>query len=126
MPLQPEQIVQINLVAWFNYTYPELENHLFHFANERKCSLQYGATLKRMGVKKGVYDIFLSVPHNDKAGLWLELKVGRNKATPEQLEFGKLMNKNGYKAIIVWGLDAAKNAIQSYLNNYPLSEIRPA
>lgn len=58
MPLKPEQIEHINIVEWFNYQFPKLEPDFHHFANERKCSIQQGAILKRMGVKRGVSDFF--------------------------------------------------------------------
>ena len=115
MPLQPEQIAHINVVNWFNYQYPELIEDFHHFANERKCSVQQGRTLKRMGVKKGVADFFLAIPLNGKAGLWLELKVGKNKPTKEQIAFAERKIMRHYEFAFVWGFEAAIEMIKTYL-----------
>lgn len=118
MSLQPEQIDHINLVNWFNHTFPELSDDFHHVANERVCSVQQGRTLKRMGVKKGVADFFLAIPINGKAGFWLELKVGKNKPTKEQMDFLARKAVRGYEALVVWGFDSAKEVILSYLSDY--------
>jgi hypothetical protein len=114
--LQPEQAEHINVVNWFNYQYPELADDLHHFANERKCSIQQGRTLKRMGVKKGVADFFLAIPCGPYAGLWIELKAGKGKLSIEQSKFLYRKNERGYFAIAVWGFEAAKEVIKTYLN----------
>ena len=118
MTLQPEQIEHINIVNWFNHNFPELQEDLHHFANERKCSMMQGKLLKRMGVKKGVADFFLAIPLNGKAGLWIELKTGKNKPTKEQIEFSKRKIYRNYEFAFVWSLDEAKEVISKYLNNH--------
>jgi hypothetical protein len=115
---QHERIDHINTVNWFKWQYPELDDDFHHFANERRCSPREGAMLKRMGVKRGVFDFHLALPLNGRAGLWVELKYGKNKPTKEQLEFGERKRKRGYDAVIVWGFDAAREAIKSYLTGY--------
>lgn len=77
-----------------------------------------GALLKRMGVKRGVADFFLAIPLNGKAGLWVELKVGKNKPTKEQQAFLDRKAQRGYEAVCVWGTDAAREVIKSYLTAY--------
>jgi hypothetical protein len=59
-----EEKTHISIVEWFQYQFPELHEDFHHFANERKCSLAYGAKLKRMGVKPGVSDFFIAIPMN--------------------------------------------------------------
>jgi hypothetical protein len=115
MALGKEQAEHINIVNWFNWQYPDLADDFHHFANERKCSVQQGRTLKRMGVKKGVADFFLAIPLNGKAGLWIELKVGKNKPTKEQIAFAERKIKRHYEFAFVWGYDAAKEMISTYL-----------
>lgn len=115
MNLKPEEIAHINVVNWFHYYYPELADDFHHFANERKCTVQQGRTLKRMGVKKGVADFFLAIPLKGKAGLWLELKIGKNKPTKEQEAFAQRKIMRHYEFAFVWGEDAAKEMIKNYL-----------
>jgi hypothetical protein len=118
MALQPEQVEHINVVNWFNYQFPDLADDFHHFANERRCSIQQGRTLKRMGVKKGVPDFFLAIPLDGYAGFWLELKVGKNKVTPEQANFLARKSNRGYLCAACWGFDNAKELILTYLRNY--------
>lgn len=117
MSLQPEQVEHINIVNWFNYQFPELADDLHHFANERRCSIQQGRTLKRMGVKKGVSDFFLALPRQGYHGLWLELKVNKGKLTKEQNAFIDRKNQRNYLALACWGFEAAKEVISTYLSS---------
>lgn len=126
MSLQPEQIEHINIVNWFNYQYPELSDDLHHFANERRCSIQQGRLLKRMGVKRGVADFFLAIPQSPYHGLWIELKVGKGKLSKEQKEFLSRKNERGYLATEVLGFEAAIETIRFYLKNYYSSRIENA
>ena len=47
--------------------------------------------------------------------MYIELKVGSNKATEEQLTFIDTINRIGGKAVIVYGSDAAIEVIKAYL-----------
>jgi len=121
MSLKPEEVDHINLVNWFHHDFPDLADDFHHFANERRCTVNEGRKLKRMGVKKGVLDFFLALPvQNDSgvwwAGLWVELKVGKGKLTPEQSAFIHRKLQRGYEAVAVWGEEAAKAVILTYLN----------
>lgn len=115
---QNERIDHINTINWFKHHFPELEDDLHHFANERRCSPQEGAMLKRMGVKRGVADFFLALPQNGKAGLWIELKVGSNKPSKEQKAFLERKTQRGYECACVWGTEEAREVINKYLMSY--------
>lgn len=115
---RPEQVDHINTVNWFKHYFPELEDDFHHFANERKCNPIQGALLKRMGVKRGVADFFLAFPQNGKAGLWIELKVGKNKPSKEQEAFLARKLQRGYECACVWGAQAARDVIENYLKEY--------
>jgi hypothetical protein len=117
MALGKEQATHINIVNWFNYNFPELTDDFHHFANERRCSVQQGRTLKRMGVKKGVADFFLALPLNGKSGLWIELKED-SKPSKEQLAFGERKKTRGYDFSVTFGFEATKEYILSYLKDY--------
>ena len=115
---QRERIDHINTLNWFKHHFPELDDDFHHFANERRCTPREGSMLKRMGVKKGVADFFLAFPHNGKAGLWIELKVGTNKPSTEQQAFLDRKVQRGYEAVCVWGTNAAREVIKAYLTHY--------
>tara|TARA_R110000868_G_scaffold161317_1_gene391509 strand:+ start:14251 stop:14634 length:384 start_codon:yes stop_codon:yes gene_type:complete len=125
MALKAEEVDHINLVNWFHHNYPELADDLHHIANERKCSEQEGRKLKKMGVKRGVSDFFLAVPSNGKHGLWLELKVGKNKPSPEQIAFLERKSNNNYMAVCMWGFEACKEVIREYLRTENYTHGRP-
>lgn len=73
------------------------------------------AKLKAEGVKAGVPDIFLPWPAKGYCGLFIELKSGRNKATPDQLNYLKWLTAAGYKALVANGFDEAKEILCGYL-----------
>ena len=53
-----------------------------------------GAMLKREGVKKGVFDVFIGWARNGKHGLFLEFKKQKGgTVTPEQEQFAEIMTK---------------------------------
>lgn len=92
-----------------------------------------GAKAKAEGVKTGVADLFLPVPieHNSRywnvqlgdevvetekfCGLYIELKVGKNKPSADQLDFINDMRAAGYAADWVIGWQAARQRILAYL-----------
>ena len=72
---------------------------MYHAANEGKRSVRAGADLKRQGMKPGVSDICLPYAAGGFNNLYIELKVGSNKATEEQLTFIDTINRIGGKAV---------------------------
>ena len=57
---------------------------LYHIPNERKCTPQQGARLKRMGVKSGVPDLHLPVARGAYHGLYLEMKTEKGRVSANQ------------------------------------------
>ncbi len=112
MTAKPEQAQQIIVADWMRYFHPEIP--FFHIANERKCSIQQGAMLKRMGVTPGVFDLFFPKPSSAYSGLFIEMKVGKNKPTPNQLNFQQEIRFCGYKAEICYGADATIDEIKNF------------
>ena len=64
---------------WQQGKYPQLKA-MYHAANEGKRSARAGAELKRQGMKPGVSDICLPYASGKYNNLYVELKVGNNKA----------------------------------------------
>lgn len=73
------------------------------------------ANLKAEGVRAGVFDMFLPVARGSWHGLFVELKVGKNKPSDKQLEFMKNVQEQGYGASWCIGWEAAAQVIESYL-----------
>jgi len=114
MKIGPESSEQILLFQWINL-HPKIAPYAFHIAGERKCSPQYGSLLKKLGAKAGVADIFVAIPTKTFSGLWIELKAGKGRLTPNQKEFLDNMTSQGYLAVCCHGFEAAKEVIETYL-----------
>lgn len=70
---------------------------------------------KAAGMLKGAHDIRLPVKRGDYVGLSVELKVGNNKPTPEQIWYGEQITLQGWKVCYCWGYEEAKQEIINYL-----------
>jgi hypothetical protein len=119
-----EQVVVIQWADWHRSGWPELK-WLHSTPNGAKLpykKLRGGVRISREairlraeGLTPGVSDLFLPVPKNGFCGLWIEMKVGDNKPTKDQLEFMADMNSRGYLAMAAWGSEYAVACIATYL-----------
>ena len=108
---------QIALIQWAKLQsgkYPELAL-IYHIPNGGSRHPAEAARLKQQGVKAGVPDLCLPVARGGYNGLYIELKAGRNKPTPLQNEWLSWLNQQGYRAVVCWGWQAAKDEIMAYL-----------
>ena len=94
--------------------YPELEL-LFHVPNGGKREKREAASLKKEGVKAGVPDLILPVARGGHFGLYIELKVGRNKPSNLQIEWIENLKKQGYFVKVCYGWIEASETIINYL-----------
>ena len=108
---------------------------LFAIPNGGKRHIVTAKKLKASGTKSGIPDIFLPVPRlpydfNDvivgdsysigfsdevKFGLFIELKVGKNKPSKNQLWWIHSLRAEGYAVEVCYGFLEAKTAIENYL-----------
>ena len=70
---------------------------------------------KATGYKRGFPDLFVYEPRANYHGLAIELKVGYNKPTVEQLTWLNELTKRGYLAMTSKGLDQTIEIIERYL-----------
>jgi len=105
----------IAFVDWFERQYPHIE--LIHIANgelrdsNRVRAAIRGKKLKRMGVKKGVWDLFFP-----GLFLWIEMKRQKGgRLSPEQKEFRKRREKEGYVCIVANGWLDGRDKLQQFL-----------
>ena len=74
--------------------------------------------LKREGLRPGFPDLFLALPAGQFHGLFIEMKRAKkslSKVSPEQLVWQGRLAAQGYKSVVCYGFDAAKQEILSYL-----------
>lgn len=94
--------------------YPELKL-LKADLNGVRLTIGQAMKAKRAGMKKGYPDMFLPIQRNGYAGLFIELKVGKNQPTKEQKKWLTELGKQGYKTCCCWGAEAAITAIKQYM-----------
>jgi hypothetical protein len=70
---------------------------------------------RNSGYKRGFPDLFLYEPRGAYHGLAIELKVGYNKPTVEQLTWLNKLTERGYLAVTSNGLDQTIEIIDKYL-----------
>ena len=115
MPREAEE--QIWLMNWstlMRKRYPELDL-LYHVPNGGSRNRAEAANLKRQGVKAGVPDLCLPVSRGGYHGLYIEMKVGKNKPTQKQEEWLAALRRGGYAAEMCYGWQAAAEVIETYL-----------
>lgn len=115
-----EDLEQIAIIDYFSHM-KNISSYIIHIRNEAKRTAAENKRAKRMGLKKGVSDLFIAIPKNGYAGFFLELKAQKTqfsragKATKHQLSFLENMKNAGYKTGIFFGAEEAISAICDYL-----------
>jgi len=112
-----EHAEQVALFQWAHHQrgrHPELDL-LFAIPNGGARHPAVAGKLKAEGVKRGVPDLFLPVPRGGHHGLFIELKVGPNKPTPDQEGWLESLTLQGYAVCVCWGWEAATESIGEYL-----------
>lgn len=110
-----EAEVQAALFQWSKY-YPELK-YMFAVPNGGSRDLREAINLKIQGVRAGVPDICLPVPKEKYHGLYIELKVERNKPSDNQKMWIEYLNGVGYKAVVCYGFDEAQRTLIDYISS---------
>lgn len=87
---------------------------IVHIPNEGKRSLSYAARMKRMGLRSGFPDLFVTLARGGYHGLFIEMKYGNNKTTKEQKEWLELLAAEGYACAVCYGAAEAIKIIESY------------
>jgi len=108
-----EHELQVACVQWFRLQYPKLL--MYAIPNGGARSPITGAMLKAEGVTAGVPDLFLATARGSFHGLYIELKVGKNKPTILQFDMHERLRSEGYKVVVCYTLDSFINEINTYL-----------
>jgi hypothetical protein len=113
---QLEHELQASCVKWFDAQHSHINKLLFEIPNGGKRNVITAVKLKAEGVRAGVLDMFLAVTNEQYAGLFIEMKVGKNKLTPAQAEFKEMVRERGYACAVCYTLDEFMAVITDYLN----------
>jgi hypothetical protein len=115
---------QAAIFCWAQQSGIEELKWLFAVPNGFYGTAAQKSKMKAEGLRPGVPDIWLPVPmrfmddngvRNNYCGLVIELKVGKNKPSTEQQEWIDYLNDNGYRAIVCYGWESARDTILMYL-----------
>lgn len=87
---------------------------MHHVPNGGSRDPTEAARLKAQGVKAGVPDICLPVPRGAYHGLYIEMKVGKNKPTKNQCEWIASLREQKYAVAVCYGWEAAAETIKKY------------
>ena len=68
------------------------------------------------GVVSGVSDLILLKSNGNYNSLCIEMKVGKNKQTENQIEWQKIAEANNNKYIVVKTIDEFQQEVTNYLN----------
>lgn len=88
---------------------------LFAIPNGGARDVVTGARLKREGVRKGTPDLMLARASKGYHGLYIEMKAGDNRPSPEQKDFIAYLAGAGYLAVVHWSAQTAIQEITDYL-----------
>lgn len=124
-PITPEQLAesgtedgnQSALFAWAALNteqYPQLKN-LFAIPNGGNRHIVEAIKFVGTGTRSGVPDTMLAWPSKNFAGLFIELKVGKNKPSKEQNDWLKRLSDAGYMTSVQWSWEGARDLIIDYL-----------
>jgi len=105
---------QTALFQWAAH-YKELR-WLHAIPNGGKRHKKVAIKLKAQGLKSGVLDIFLPKARQGFHGLYIEMKVGKNKLTANQADFKAEADAEGYRCEVCYSWDEARIVIKDYMN----------
>jgi hypothetical protein len=121
MPVRPRELEsehseQAELIKWCVFNEDPRTSLIFAIPNGGFRTAKTGAKLRLEGLRPGIPDLMLPVATAKYHGLFIELKTQTGKPSPAQKEWIKVLNQQGYLALVAKGADEAIASIQKYLN----------
>ena len=104
------------MIDLMTHRFPELRC-CHHVPNGGQRSAATAGRLKAEGVRPGVPDVHLPVPHGGYCGLWIEMKVGRNRTTQAQNEMIDRLRAYGNRVEVCYGWAAAWEDLLEYMGS---------
>lgn len=122
--MTPEQIAatgsesahQKALFAWAALSGRVELQLLFSIPNGGKRDMITASRMKAEGAKKGVPDICLPVARGVYHGLFIEMKVGKGRLSPEQESWIERLVLEDYCVHVCYSWTAARDALEDYLD----------
>ena len=120
-PRNNEHVQQVKVIAWTRWKslergFEDLDL-LFAIPNGGQRHKAVAAKLKAEGVKRGIPDMLLPVARGGFHGLFVEMKALKGRVRPDQKEWHKLLEAQGYCVRVCKGFDAAVWVLECYMQN---------
>lgn len=115
----PEMHIQAMCVKWLWNERPQTRRLFFHVENEVNVAgnnAVLGAIRRAQGIVKGVSDCILLMQRGGYGGLMVEFKTAVGYQSEAQKEWQKLVEKQGYKYMVVRSFEEFQAIIDNYLN----------
>ncbi len=114
--LNPKQLNRPKVIAWAranenNYPYLWM---LHSSLNGVKMTKAQAGRAIAQGMLSGVPDLFLPVRRGGYAGLYIEMKWGKNTTTPNQKTYKADVESQGFLAKVCYSAKEAIEVIQKY------------
>ena len=107
------------VIKWWAYAWKVLrapcEEVLYAIPNGGSRRIVEAVIMKREGVRKGVADLFLSVPKGGFAGFYIEMKTQTGVIRTEQKQFLLTASKLKYCVAVCRSAEEAVEQITSYM-----------
>ena len=116
-----EQTKLFQILRLYEDKYPMLKS-IFAIPNGGYRHISVAKRMKAEGVKAGVWDLMACIPVGNFAGMFVEMKYGKNKLTKSQQEF-RYGLRGYYKFEVCYSAIEACHAIGEYLDIRELKEI---
>lgn len=110
-----EHRTQCACVRWFALQWPQYEGLLFAVPNGGHRDKVTAAMMKAEGVVPGVADLLLLVPSQGLHGLAIEMKTEKGRQSPEQKQWQKKAEQQGYRYAVCRSLDDFMATVNDYL-----------
>lgn len=104
------------LIQWVRcheHKFPQL-CCLFSVPNGGHRSARTAGIMKSEGVRRGVWDLFLAVPMGHHCGMFIEMKQGKGRLSPEQKQFRESVG-DAYAWAVCYSWHEAVRDIVEYL-----------
>ncbi len=109
---------QVALMQMIRFHLPSVWQHTTAVPHGGYRPIRTAVDLKAEGVRKGYPDVVIDLPRGPFHGLRVELK--RRDGVPshvkaEQRTWGRVLNEEGYLAVVGWGAEHAFDQVQRYV-----------
>ena len=117
----PEHDIQVKLVALLESIQPvPLYSATVGGA---RLAIHTAKKMKEAGYSKGIPDMLVFEPKGMYAGLAIEVKTDKGRASEEQLEWSRSLNSRGWRAEICKGFEECADVVCEYFNLYEEKEL---